>query len=65
VRRIGHIRWLRNISVAIGNALRENPSEAEADAMLLALRRVSTHSSELVREHALWAMDQWSGSRQP
>jgi epoxyqueuosine reductase len=65
VRRIGHIRWLRNISVAIGNALRENPSEAAAAGMLLVLRRVSTHSSEIVREHALWAMEQWSGASRP
>ena len=52
IRRIGHERWLRNIAVAAGNALR-----ARDDAVLReALRRVREHPSELVREHVAWAL---------
>jgi epoxyqueuosine reductase len=53
IRRIGHERWLRNIAVALGNALRACASEPMRDA--LAAR--ATHPSALVREHVLWALD--------
>ena len=53
IRRIGHERWLRNIAVAMGNALRARASEPMRDA--LAAR--ATHPSALVREHVLWALD--------
>ena len=52
IRRIGHERWLRNIAVALGNALRSG-SAVEA-----ALRTRSDHPSELVREHVAWALAQ-------
>ena len=52
IRRIGHERWLRNIAVALGNALRAGPSEQLRDALA---SRVS-HPSALVREHVLWAL---------
>jgi epoxyqueuosine reductase len=52
IRRIGHERWLRNIAVALGNALR-----AGADEQLRhALAARAQHSSALVREHVLWAL---------
>ena len=51
IRRIGHERWLRNIAVALGNALRAGQPEAR-DA--LATRR--GHPSALVREHVEWAL---------
>jgi epoxyqueuosine reductase len=54
IRRIGHERWLRNIAVAMGNALRattdlpiENALHARAD-----------HPSAVVREHVAWALAQ-------
>jgi epoxyqueuosine reductase len=50
IRRIGHVRWLRNIAVALGNA----PYD---DAIVLALQKRSHHESELVREHVLWALE--------
>ena len=51
IRRIGHERWLRNIAVAIGNALR-----LEDDATLRqALQARRDHPSALVREHVEWA----------
>jgi epoxyqueuosine reductase len=54
IRRIGHERWLRNIAVSLGNALR-----AGHDVEVLhALQRRAEHPSELVREHVAWAMAQ-------
>ncbi|WP_092008166.1 tRNA epoxyqueuosine(34) reductase QueG [Polaromonas sp. OV174] len=56
IRRIGHERWLRNIAVAMGNALRVGSA---ADAELRAsLQTRASHASELVREHVLWALSQ-------
>lgn len=54
IRRIGHERWLRNIAVSLGNALRAGPDEA----VLQALQARADHPSELVREHVAWAMAQ-------
>jgi epoxyqueuosine reductase len=51
IRRIGHERWLRNIAVAIGNALAVT-DDAELRAALAAR---SAHPSALVREHVEWA----------
>lgn len=51
IRRIGHERWLRNIAVALGNALRAGQADARA---ALATRR--DHLSALVREHVEWAL---------
>jgi epoxyqueuosine reductase len=52
IRRIGHERWLRNIAVALGNAVRANP----ARELLEALARRAGHPSALVREHVAWAL---------
>jgi epoxyqueuosine reductase len=64
IRRIGHERWLRNLAVALGNALRANPGVAKADAaaMRVALARRLDHPSALVREHVQWALHQVSSS---
>ncbi len=51
IRRLGHIRWLRNIAVALGNG----PGGPETAA---ALARRTRHPAELVREHAAWALQQ-------
>jgi epoxyqueuosine reductase len=54
IRRIGHERWLRNVAVAAGNALR-----VQEDAALRAvLQERTAHPSALVREHAAWALAQ-------
>ena len=50
LRRAGYTGWLRNLAVALGNAARSAP-------VIEALRRRASHSSELVREHVLWALD--------
>lgn len=49
IRRIGYIRWLRNIAVALGNA---KSSEQSLNALL----QKKSHSSEIVREHVDWAL---------
>lgn len=54
IRRIGHERWLRNLAVALGNALAGNP--AHADQIRSALGQRLDHPSDLVREHVRWAL---------
>lgn len=56
IRRIGHVRWLRNLAVAAGNALRA----LDTDALPLrsALQAHLSHESEIVREHVQWALAQ-------
>ncbi|MCU0762769.1 MAG: tRNA epoxyqueuosine(34) reductase QueG [Hydrogenophaga sp.] len=60
IRRIGHERWLRNIAVAMGNALRarEGLADSERADIALALQARLDHPSVLVREHVRWALDQ-------
>jgi epoxyqueuosine reductase len=49
MRRIGYVRWLRNVAVAMGNA--------EPDQSILeALERRVDDPSPLVREHVAWAL---------
>jgi len=50
IRRIGHQRWLRNIAVALGNG---KPTDTSRDALKAKL----SHAVELVREHAIWALN--------
>ena len=52
IRRIGHERWLRNVAIAIGNALRQ----ADDPALRAALQARAQHPSALVREHVAWAL---------
>ena len=52
IRRIGHERWLRNIAVAMGNALRSGCN----DGIRLALQERLGQSSALVQEHVVWAL---------
>ncbi len=52
IRRLGHQRWLRNIAVALGNALRTGDDAAIRDGLESRL----AHPSELVREHVAWAL---------
>ena len=55
IRRIGHERWLRNLAVALGNALSAaTPAQAQTLREALSLR--VDHPSELVREHVRWAL---------
>ncbi|MEJ5991671.1 tRNA epoxyqueuosine(34) reductase QueG [Ramlibacter sp. PS3R-8] len=52
IRRIGHARWLRNIAVAMGNALAKR-EDAEVRA---ALQARMEHPDPVVREHVAWAL---------
>jgi epoxyqueuosine reductase len=52
IRRIGHERWLRNIAVALGTALRAG----EDAGIRAALQARAGHPSALVREHVAWAL---------
>jgi epoxyqueuosine reductase len=52
IRRIGHVRWLRNLAVAAGNALRQR----DDGGLRSALAPLLVHDSDLVREHAAWAL---------
>jgi epoxyqueuosine reductase len=50
IRRIGHHRWLRNIAVALGNGPANEASKT-------ALQDKLGHEAEMVREHAIWALE--------
>jgi len=50
IRRIGYERWLRNLAVGLGNA-------STSDETIHALKNRKDHSSALVREHVLWALE--------
>lgn len=50
IRRLGHVRWLRNLAVALGNA---PPSTRIVEA----LQNRLDHPSEMVREHVSWALE--------
>ena len=61
IRRIGHVRWLRNLAVALGNALRHAVQQGDAQqaqAIRHALQQHAQHPEELVREHVAWAQAQ-------
>jgi epoxyqueuosine reductase len=57
IRRIGHERWLRNVAVALGNALRVSTDAETNKALRSALQQRLTHPSEVVREHVAWALE--------
>lgn len=51
IRRVGYECWLRNIAVALGNAI-------YSDDVISALKEKQNHESALVREHVEWALQQ-------
>jgi epoxyqueuosine reductase len=54
IRRVGHMRWQRNLAVALGNALRATGDAAIVQALLT--QRDS--AAPLLREHIDWALAQ-------
>jgi len=56
IRRIGFERWLRNLAVALGNALRLAPDAPTQSALVAALHQRVADPSALVREHVQWAL---------
>ncbi len=60
IRRIGHECWLRNIAVALGNALTDNEINSDAaitSKIVSALQSRANHASAMVREHVHWALE--------
>lgn len=55
IRRIGYERWLRNLAVGLGNALRQGDQD---EAIVNVLNAKKEHASALVREHVLWALSE-------
>jgi len=58
IRRIGHERWLRNVALALGNALASGLAPEQDAAVRAALASRAAHPSALVREHLAWALAQ-------
>ncbi len=54
IARIGHVRWLRNLAVGLGNA-------PKSDAVVAALRARVDHPSGMLREHVQWALERHAG----
>ena len=54
IRRIGFSKWVRNLAVASGNALRTQHNAALREALSAHLH----HDSAVVREHVVWALNQ-------
>ena len=72
IRRIGHERWLRNIAVALGNALnnvhnnkQDHRANMDQASLIHALQSRNDHPSPLVREHVQWALQQQKGNAPP
>ncbi|WP_114652218.1 tRNA epoxyqueuosine(34) reductase QueG [Polynucleobacter necessarius] len=58
IRRIGYIRWRRNLAVAMGNALADGEvSEIDKRSLREALMACLPSSDDLVAEHIQWALD--------
>ena len=56
--RIGYERWLRNLAVAAGNALSNSLcSDPLRGQLIEKLQNLTQHASEIVREHAQWAIE--------
>ncbi|RKP48642.1 tRNA epoxyqueuosine(34) reductase QueG [Pararobbsia silviterrae] len=56
IRRIGYERWVRNLAVGLGNAVRATAHGAQRDAYIEALRSRADDASPLIREHVEWAL---------
>ena len=65
IRRIGHARWLRNLAVALGNALRGETDAAQRDRLGAALQERAHHPDDRVRRHVQWALAQAEVSATP
>ncbi|NBQ87419.1 MAG: tRNA epoxyqueuosine(34) reductase QueG [Betaproteobacteria bacterium] len=59
IRRIGHVRWQRNLAVAAGNALRSvDLTPSARDVLRGVLRHLLEQAAEPVAEHLRWALEQ-------
>ena len=60
IRRIGHVRWLRNVALAAGNALAgsSNLPVTEKQALIQGLQRWQSHADPVVQEQVAWSLQQ-------
>jgi len=58
IRRIGFVRWQRNLAVALGNALRVAKDSNARERIESALAMQLDAADEVVREHVVWAIAQ-------
>lgn len=58
IHRIGYERWLRNLAVGMGNALRSLRGARPSAQIEAALQARADDASPLVREHVAWALAQ-------
>jgi epoxyqueuosine reductase len=61
IRRIGYLRWLRNVAVAAGNALRGSTktlTTTDLNSIRQSLELHVNHKDAVVREHVQWALIQ-------
>ena len=58
IRRIGYQRWLRNIAIALGNALRQSSDSKQRDLIQQALQQRLHQHGDMVDEHIQWALAQ-------
>ena len=57
IRRIGHVRWLRNLALAAGNALASGTlAVAQVQALRTALQAWAAHPEPVVREQVAWSL---------
>ena len=63
IRRIGHARWLRNLAIGLGNALRQPLGEDDRRAIIQVLRARQGQCSAMVNRHIDWAIAQNAQSR--
>ncbi|TAN09514.1 MAG: tRNA epoxyqueuosine(34) reductase QueG [Burkholderiaceae bacterium] len=57
IRRITHDMWLRNVAIALGNALHAlAPDDPGRESIRAALQSRADYPSALVREHVAWAL---------
>ncbi len=62
IRRIGYQRWLRNITIALGNAIVNNTSATEIIIENLKRKKVKFSHDEMLAEHIDWALERQVGS---
>jgi epoxyqueuosine reductase len=58
IHRIGYERWLRNLAVGMGNALRRLAGASPSARIVEALEKRRDDASALIREHVAWALAQ-------
>lgn len=64
IRRSGHELWMRNVAVALGNALSNKETDADASTQIIAaLENKLSMDSDLVKEHVEWALAQQNNKR--